>query len=388
MNQREDTQGHEHVERGREANGGRDYNPGSHGFDETRDHSYSQDAARRDGDRWNNGFERQRHEPRHQDQHPDQQHRGGWDAGHGGGYRGRGWDAGRGYGGGGGYGPRPSWAERPAWQDQYGFGQRAHWHEPLFGHQQPFGPSQETQYYGTGSVGYGGPGFTGGAYAYGNGPRDEGRPIEDEYSDESAVSYEQGPRQQWGQRPFGQRYGRQYGQHFGQPYDQQYGRHFGQQYGQGQPYGQSHSQSHGDARTANYQGPGGRRFTSGPKGYQRSDERLKEDICERLMESHYIDSSDVSIDVRGAKVVLDGTVPSRHMKHAIEDLVDACPGVQDIDNRVRVANQSMRQNQGTQSQGLPGSGTSTGSGAGSNLAGGTTGSAVTTPNGVNTSKRQ
>ena len=55
------------------------------------------------------------------------------------------------------------------------------------------------------------------------------------------------------------------------------------------------------------------------------------------MESHYIDCSDVSVDVRGAKVVLEGTVPSRHMKHAIEDLVDACPGVQDIDNRVRVA---------------------------------------------------
>ena len=329
MNQREDTQGHEHVERGREANGGRDYH-----------------------------------------QHHDQQHRGGWDAG-------------RGYGGGGYYGPAPRayWADRPAWQDQYGFGQRSHWHEPLFGRQQPFGPPEDAHYYGTGSVGYGGPGFTGGAYAYGNGPRDEGRQIEDEYSDESAVSYEQGPRQQYGQRPYSQRpYGQRYSQRFGQqynpPYDQQYGRHFGQQYGQGQPYDRSYGQS------------GGRRFTSGPKGYQRSDERLKEDISERLMESHYIDSSDVSIDVRGAKVVLDGTVPSRHMKHAIEDLVDACPGVQDIDNRVRVANQNMRQSQGSHSQSLTGSNTSTGIGTGSNLGSGTTASAVTTPNGVNTPKRQ
>jgi hypothetical protein len=96
----------------------------------------------------------------------------------------------------------------------------------------------------------------------------------------------------------------------------------------------------------------------------------------------------VSIDVRGAKVVLDGTVPSRHMKHAIEDLVDACPGVQDIDNRVRVANQNVRQSQGSHSQSLTGSGTSTGIGTGSNLGSGTTGSAVTTPNGVNTPKRQ
>jgi BON domain len=55
--------------------------------------------------------------------------------------------------------------------------------------------------------------------------------------------------------------------------------------------------------------------------------------------------------VRGARVVLEGTVPSRHMKHAIEDLVDACPGVQDIDNRVGVTNPNLRQGQSGQSQG-------------------------------------
>jgi hypothetical protein len=77
-------------------------------------------------------------------------------------------------------------------------------------------------------------------------------------------------------------------------------------------------------------------YPPGPKGYQRSDERLCEDISERLMQAEHIDSSDVSVEVKGAKVVLEGTVPSRHMKHAIEDLVDACPGVQDIDNRIRV----------------------------------------------------
>jgi osmotically-inducible protein OsmY len=35
-------------------------------------------------------------------------------------------------------------------------------------------------------------------------------------------------------------------------------------------------------------------------------------------------------------VVLEGTVPERRMKHAIEDLADACPGIQDIENRIRV----------------------------------------------------
>jgi osmotically-inducible protein OsmY len=72
------------------------------------------------------------------------------------------------------------------------------------------------------------------------------------------------------------------------------------------------------------------------KSYQRSDERLREAIAERLLEALHIDSSDVTVEVSGAKVVLEGTVPERRMKHAIEDLADACPGVQDIDNRIRV----------------------------------------------------
>ena len=80
-----------------------------------------------------------------------------------------------------------------------------------------------------------------------------------------------------------------------------------------------------------------RRYPPGPKGYQRSDERLREDISERLLQAHEIDSSEVTVAVLGAKAVVEGTVPQRWMKHAIEDLVDACPGVQDIDNRIRVS---------------------------------------------------
>jgi hypothetical protein len=79
-----------------------------------------------------------------------------------------------------------------------------------------------------------------------------------------------------------------------------------------------------------------RLFKRGPKGYQRSDERLREDISERLMYAMEIDSSEVTVNVADGKVTLEGTVPDRYMKHAIEDLVDECPGVQDIDNRVRV----------------------------------------------------
>lgn len=74
----------------------------------------------------------------------------------------------------------------------------------------------------------------------------------------------------------------------------------------------------------------------GPKDYQRSDERLKEDICERLRDDPRIDASQITVDVTGGRVSLSGEVDSRRAKHQAEDLVDACRGVSEIDNRLRV----------------------------------------------------
>lgn len=74
----------------------------------------------------------------------------------------------------------------------------------------------------------------------------------------------------------------------------------------------------------------------GPKNYVRSDERIRELICERLIQNLSIDVSDVSIEVQSGRVTLSGTVPDRHMKHAIEDVVDGCWGVDEIENDMRV----------------------------------------------------
>jgi hypothetical protein len=108
----------------------------------------------------------------------------------------------------------------------------------------------------------------------------------------------------------------------------------------------------------------------GPKGWKRTDERLKEDICERLYHTQHIDSSDVTVEVKDGKVMLEGSVPQRGMKHALEDLIDACPGVTDIDNRVRVSQG------GSQSQ-TGQSGSSGTSGSTSGQTGSTTGSSGT-----------
>jgi len=73
-----------------------------------------------------------------------------------------------------------------------------------------------------------------------------------------------------------------------------------------------------------------------PKGYQRGDGLLTEEICDRLAHNPDVDVSEVTLLVEGGKVTLEGTVPERRMKHLIEDLVDQSTGVKDIDNRVRV----------------------------------------------------
>ena len=74
----------------------------------------------------------------------------------------------------------------------------------------------------------------------------------------------------------------------------------------------------------------------GPKGYRRSDARLTEIICDLLTEAADIDASEVSVEVRDCDVTLEGTVPVRRMKHAIEDLVAGVSGVDEIHNRIEV----------------------------------------------------
>ncbi|SSW67118.1 hypothetical protein AVE30378_02458 [Achromobacter veterisilvae] len=73
-----------------------------------------------------------------------------------------------------------------------------------------------------------------------------------------------------------------------------------------------------------------------PKGYVRPDERVREIVCEYLAHSG-LDVSDVSVSVAEGCVTLEGSVPDRRTKHRVEDSVDACAGVQDIDNRIRIA---------------------------------------------------
>ena len=80
----------------------------------------------------------------------------------------------------------------------------------------------------------------------------------------------------------------------------------------------------------------------GPKGYRRSDERITEDLNERLTEDPLLDASGITVEVREGVATLKGSVESRWMKHRAEDIVDACSGVHDVRNEIRVAGKPSR----------------------------------------------
>ena len=74
----------------------------------------------------------------------------------------------------------------------------------------------------------------------------------------------------------------------------------------------------------------------GPKDYQRSADRIREDICDRLYEDDYVDASNIDIKIEGNEVILSGTVRSKEEKRRAEDLVESISGVRNVENRIRV----------------------------------------------------
>jgi osmotically-inducible protein OsmY len=87
---------------------------------------------------------------------------------------------------------------------------------------------------------------------------------------------------------------------------------------------------------------GGPHVGRGPRGYRRSDERIRDDVCERLWDEGMVDASDVDVSVENGEVTLDGTVNSRFEKRLAENTAEAARGVTDVHNRLRVRNQQIQ----------------------------------------------
>jgi osmotically-inducible protein OsmY len=170
------------------------------------------------------------------------------------------------------------------------------------------------------------------------GQREQGGYGQSQYGQRGQGGYGQS---QYGQREQGgygggtrQQYGRQYeSQSFDQPYPSGFQSDFGSSQRSRSGFG---SEGYGES---------GAHRGKGPKGYTRSDERLKEVICEKLTDDPMIDASEINIEVTGQTVKLTGTVDDRSTKYEVEELVERCGGVKDIDNQLRVRSGSSQSSQ-------------------------------------------
>jgi osmotically-inducible protein OsmY len=98
----------------------------------------------------------------------------------------------------------------------------------------------------------------------------------------------------------------------------------------------------------------------GPRNYKRSDERIKEDINDRLSDDPFVDASEIEVTVNAGEVTLTGTVDDRSDKRRAEDLAEAVSGVKNVENRIRVTQRS----ETPTSRSTVGTGSSVGTGSG------------------------
>lgn len=106
-----------------------------------------------------------------------------------------------------------------------------------------------------------------------------------------------------------------------------------------------------------YEGP---HVGRGPEGYQRSDERIQEDVSEMLMWHGDVDASKIRVSVQNGEVTLKGTVEDRWQKRMAVDIAHEARGVKDVHNELRIHTSS-----GTEGQEYTDSSATKGQGQGS-----------------------
>ncbi len=88
----------------------------------------------------------------------------------------------------------------------------------------------------------------------------------------------------------------------------------------------------------------GKHRGKGPKNYTRSQERIKEDVSDKLTEDSFLDASNIEVEVNGNEVTLTGQVDSRYSKHRAEDLAEDVTGVAHVQNNLRAKETTPQEN--------------------------------------------
>lgn len=89
----------------------------------------------------------------------------------------------------------------------------------------------------------------------------------------------------------------------------------------------------------------------GPRGWQRSDDRIREDVNEALARHDELDASNIEVEVSGGEVTLSGTVTEKHAKRMAEEVAEGVFGVSDVQNSIRVQRNGRTQGEGQQADG-------------------------------------
>jgi hypothetical protein len=86
----------------------------------------------------------------------------------------------------------------------------------------------------------------------------------------------------------------------------------------------------------------GPHYGKGPKGYKRSDERTREEVCDAIAHQGHIDATEVEVKVQDGIVTLSGTVVRREEKRGLEHLVEHVRGVHEVHNELRLKREPPR----------------------------------------------
>jgi osmotically-inducible protein OsmY len=74
----------------------------------------------------------------------------------------------------------------------------------------------------------------------------------------------------------------------------------------------------------------------GPRNYTRSQDRIREDVNDRLTDDWRVDASEIEVTVSGTEVTLTGTVSTREQRRRAEDITESISGVTHVQNNLRV----------------------------------------------------
>lgn len=103
----------------------------------------------------------------------------------------------------------------------------------------------------------------------------------------------------------------------------------------GEPFAQDDSGERKDSEGELWQSSGPS-TEPGERGYNRQDEKIQEEIIDRLNHQSQIDTANIEVEVTDGTVTLSGTVASSSEKNLVEETAEMVSGVLEMINRLTV----------------------------------------------------